>query len=79
MLVSEVNFQSFPASEALIATSEAALEADSTTTIATEVEGHFGYDDYPDEMAAGFGNKSEEDEGGEGVDQGETQTLVINQ
>ena len=70
MLVSEVNFQSFPASEALITTSEEdALEADSTT-MATVVGGHFGYDDYPDEVAAGF--EKEVQEGGEGVEQGET-------
>ena len=74
MLVSEVNFQSFPASEAAaaaITTSEAVLEDDSTT-VATVVEGHFGYDDYPDEIEAGFEKKVQEGEGGEGIDQGET-------
>ena len=71
MLVSEVNFQSFPASEALITTSEATFEADSTTTVATVVEGHFGYDDYPDEMATGFEKELEQGGEGEGIDEGE--------
>ena len=55
-------------------TSEAVLEADSTT-MATAAEGHFGYDDYPDEVAAGFESEVQEGGGGEGIEQGK---LFIN-
>ena len=71
MLISEVNFRSFPASEAALnaAATTSAAEADSTTTTATVVGGHFGYDDYPDEIPTGFENEVQES--GDGIDQGE--------
>ena len=74
MLISEVNFRSFPASEAALTAAAATSVAADSTTLATVVGGQFGYDDYPDEIPTGFEKEVQEDEG---VDQGEMLLFFI--
>ena len=68
MLVSEVTFHSFPASEA-VTTPEVTVKSESMPEMTTE--GHFDYDDYPDEAAANYGKESAESGEEKGIEQGQ--------